>query len=84
MQVVLSNEERQEIFLHHEIEADILQLINQDTANAKKWEELKTLKLRKDKWIEAVKEEFECFACCEVIFLLESIKCQTKHWSLKT
>ena len=59
----------------YEIEADILQLIDQDTANAKKWDELKTLKLRKDKWIEAVKEEFECFACCEIIFRPVTLPC---------
>ena len=59
----------------YEITAGLLALAKADEKNKEKWDEIIAFKARKDKWVEKVQEQFDCFACYEVLFKPVTLAC---------
>ena len=59
----------------YEITPGLLALAKADEKNKEKWDEIIAFKARKDKWVEKVQEQFDCFACYEVLFKPVTLAC---------
>ena len=70
-----SEAKKNRIEVVYEITSGLLALAKADEKNKEKWDEIIAFKARKDKWVEKVQEQFDCFACYEVLFKPVTLAC---------